>query len=106
MLTADPVQAKQTVANCSSVDQECLSHELRSSTSKLIENLQLRFPDKSAVRDSRICRSRGHSGSDGELPARHSKRPRECKTATLAKTPTASIASNMQVPVAGGDDPG
>src|SRR6266480_2079807 len=46
------------------------------------------------------------SSCDGELPATHSKRPPECKTATPAKTPSASSDECMLELVAGGDDAG
>src|SRR5262249_27389252 len=57
VLTAQPVQIEQTLADCLSLDDECVGGELRTPTPKLIEDFQLRFSDKSTSRDSRICRS-------------------------------------------------
>jgi hypothetical protein len=55
VLTAKPVQIKQTLAGCLSLDEECISGELRTPTPKLIEDVQLRFSDKPASRDPGIC---------------------------------------------------
>src|ERR1044071_227219 len=58
VLTTQSVQIKQALASCLSLYEDCVSGESRRAATKLGKNLQLRFSDETASRDSRICRSR------------------------------------------------